>query len=163
MALVFIISLVVVFIDQLTKFLVRDALYYGESIPVIDGFFNLVYVRNSGAAWGMFGDRTHFLIIFAIIVAILMLVFRNKIFGEIKAKNVIMGLLLGGIIGNLIDRIRFTWVTDFLDFEFGTYHFPSFNVADMAICIAMGIYLFASWFSDKKSKNAEEKTDATNE
>lgn len=154
MALVFAIGLVVLVLDQLSKFLVRGALYYGESVPVLDGFFNLVYVRNTGAAWGMFGDRTHLLILLALVIAVLVVVFRKQMFGMLKGRDWIMGLLIGGILGNLIDRIRFGWVTDFLDFHIGSHHFPSFNVADSAICIAMALYLFMSYLSDRAEKQA---------
>lgn len=155
MALVFAVGLVVLVLDQLSKFWVREALYYGQSVPVIDGFFNLVYVRNTGAAWGMFGDRTHVLILLAVVIAVLVVVFRKQMFGTIKCRHWIMGLLIGGILGNLIDRIRFGWVTDFLDFQFGTYHWPSFNVADSAICIAMGLYLVMSYLAERVEKQAQ--------
>jgi signal peptidase II len=59
--------------------------------------------------------------------------------------------MVGGIVGNLIDRIRFGWVTDFLDFQFGTYHYPSFNVADSAICIAVGLYILTNLFQKKEA------------
>lgn len=142
-------------LDQLSKFYVREALYYGQSVPVIDGFFDIVYVRNTGAAWGMFGDRTHVLIILAAVIAVLVVIFRKHIFGAIKGRNWIMGLLIGGIFGNLIDRIRFGWVTDFLDFHIAGHHYPSFNVADSAICTAMGLYLLMSYLADREEKRAK--------
>jgi signal peptidase II len=150
--LIFIIGLVVVVLDQVSKFWVRSSLYYGESIPVIDGFFNLVYVRNPGAAWGMFGDHTPVLIVLAAVIAVLVIVFRNQLFGAIQHRNWVLGLLLGGIFGNLIDRIRFRWVTDFLDFHIGPHHWPSFNVADSAICLAMALYLVMSYLHDRAEK-----------
>ena len=64
--------------------------------------------------------------------------------------------MVGGIAGNLIDRIRFGWVTDFLDFQFGTYHYPSFNVADSAICIAVGLYILTNIFSPKEKEQGAE-------
>lgn len=155
MTIVFVIGLVVLLLDQLSKFWVRESLYYGQSIPVIDGFFNWVYVRNPGAAWGMFGDHTPVLIIVALVIMVLVIVFRKQMFGTLKYQNVILGLLVGGIVGNLVDRIRFRWVTDFLDFHIGPHHFPSFNIADSAICIAMGLYLLTSWQHERAEKAAE--------
>ena len=155
MTIVFVIGLVVLVLDQLSKFWVRESLYYGQSIPLIDGFFNLVYVRNPGAAWGMFGNHTPVLIILAFVIMVLVIVFRKQMFGAIKCRNVVLGLLIGGILGNLIDRIRFSWVTDFLDFHIGPHHFPSFNVADSSICIAMGLYLVMSWLHERAEKAAE--------
>ena len=74
-----------------------------------------------------------------------------------RLKQVVFGLLMGGIAGNLADRIRFGWVTDFLDFQFGSYHFPSFNIADAAICIAVFLYLY----SDLKARSQQQVHDAT--
>lgn len=143
--LVLTLGLIIVLLDQLTKLWVRSALVCGgEPHPVIPGFFNLVFVRNPGAAWGMFGGQQVFLIALSFIILILLIIFRKRVLNPTFDHRVAFGLMIGGILGNLIDRIRVGWVTDFLDFEFGTYHFPSFNVADSAICVAVGLYMLSS-------------------
>lgn len=152
--LILLIGLAILFLDQLTKQAVRANLVYGESIPVIDGFFNLVYVRNDGAAWNILSGHGIILILISFSVMVALYIYRRQIIEGRKRNEVLLGLLFGGIAGNLIDRIRFGWVTDFLDFEFGTYHYPSFNVADSAICIVFAVYLVFS-FLDKKKEDGD--------
>lgn len=147
--LLFFISFVVLLLDQLTKQAVRSHLVYGESRPVIDGFFNLVYVRNDGAAWNLLSGHSLILILISVGVLLFLFFYRHSFLTKGRFDQIILGLMMGGIAGNLIGRIRFGWVTDFLDFEFGTYHYPSFNVADSAICVAVGIYIISQYFQKK--------------
>lgn len=153
--LVLILGLIVVLLDQLTKLWVRASLIYGgEPQTVIPGLFNLVYVRNEGAAWGMFGGQMPILIILSIVVLILLAVYHRKVLNPTFDHRIALGLMVGGICGNLIDRIRVGYVTDFLDFYVGPYHWPSFNVADSAICIAVGLYMLSSlWHTSHPLKN----------
>ncbi|HEY5653975.1 MAG TPA: signal peptidase II [Pontiella sp.] len=146
------IGLAVLFLDQLTKQAVRSNFVYGESRPIIDGFFNLVYVRNDGAAWNILSGHGLVLILISLSVLILLIVYRRSFLGDSFFHRVLLGLMIGGIAGNLIDRIRFGWVTDFLDFEFGSYHYPSFNIADSAICIAVVLYVISNLVQEKKRK-----------
>jgi signal peptidase II len=154
--LVLLLGLVVLILDQLTKQGIRASFTYGESVPVIDGFFNLVYVRNDGAAWNILSGHGIILVLISIAVLVLLLVYRRSFLQEQFSHRILLGLMVGGILGNLIDRIRFGWVTDFLDFQFGSYHYPSFNVADSAICIAVTLYIITNMLSDReKKKHAE--------
>ncbi len=154
--LVLLIGLAILFLDQLTKQAVRANFIYGESLPVIDGFFNLVYVRNDGAAWNILSGHGIILILISIAVLVLLLVYRRSFLQEQFSHEILLGLMIGGIAGNLIDRIRFGWVTDFLDFQFGSYHYPSFNVADSAICIAVVLYVLTNMRAhDGKSQKPE--------
>ena len=150
------IALIIVLIDQLTKIAIRSELVVGESHPVISGLFNIVYVENRGAAWGIFSGQVLPLALFGLIVLMLMLVFRKKIFEDLPAQEWVIGLLAGGIVGNVIDRIWLGCVTDFLDFHWHeVYHYPSFNIADSAICIAMALYFFSSLRHDARKKKNE--------
>lgn len=153
--LVLILALVIVWMDQLTKLWVRASFVYGgEPQTVIPGFFNLVYVRNEGAAWGMFGGQMPVLILLSVVVLILLAVYRRKVLNPTLDHRIALGLMVGGTCGNLIDRIRAGWVTDFLDFHLCGYHWPSFNVADSAICIAVGLYMLSSlWHKSHPLKN----------
>ena len=148
--LVLLLGLAVLVIDQLTKQDVRAHLVYLESHSIIDGFFNLVYVRNDGAAWNILSGHGIVLILISVSVLVLLFVYRRSFLKEQVSHRVLLGLLIGGIAGNLVDRIRFGWVTDFLDFQFGSYHYPSFNVADSAICIAIGLYILTNLFQKKE-------------
>ena len=158
--LALILGLIVVVLDQFTKLWVRETFIYGgEPQVMIPGFFNLVYVRNPGAAWGMLGGQQAILILLSIVVLILLAVFHRRFLNPTLDHRIALGLMIGGILGNLIDRIKLGWVTDFLDFQFGTYHWPSFNVADSAICIAVGIYLLSAlWHSSHPLKNSVDES-----
>ena len=154
--LVLLIGLFILCLDQLTKQAVRVNLVYGESRPVIDGFFNLVYVRNDGAAWNILSGHGIILILISLSVLVLLFIYRRSFLQAHLSHKVVLGLPIGGIAGNLADRIRFGWVTDFLDFQFGSYHYPSFNVADSAICIAIVLYLISNLFQKKEAGTTNE-------
>lgn len=155
--LVLLIGLAILFLDQLTKQAIRASFVYGDSRPIIDGFFNLVYVRNDGAAWNILSGHGIVLILVSFAVLVGLVVYRRHFLEELLLHKVLLGLMIGGIAGNLIDRIRFGWVTDFLDFQFGSYHYPSFNVADSAICIAVGLYIVTNLLHEKKKRGAGDR------
>ncbi len=138
-------ALLITISDQWTKHVVRADFYYGESRPVIDGFFHLTYVRNTGAAWGMLGGYTHVLTALSVVLLIAMVVYRRSFLNDTWPHRLALGLLVGGIVGNLMDRVRQGWVTDFFDFFIGSWHWPCFNIADAAICVAVGIYMITAF------------------
>jgi signal peptidase II len=143
---VFLVALAVAFADQLTKQVIRYTFYLGESRPIIDGFFHLTYVRNTGAAWGMFRDHGEVLIVVSVMMLGLMVLFRRSFLTGAWEHRMAFGLLVGGIVGNLMDRIRLQAVTDFLDFQVGGFVWPTFNIADSAICIGVGVYVLSSFW-----------------
>ncbi len=157
--LVILLGLAILLLDQITKQAIRANFAYGESRPVIEGFFNLVYVRNDGAAWNVLSGQSLVLILISVAVLVLLVVYRRSFLQETLPHRVMLGLMLGGIVGNLVDRIRFGWVTDFLDFEFGTYHYPSFNVADSAICIAVALYIITNLLGKERGTGSGEQED----
>ena len=138
--LVLIISICIVALDQITKLAIRDAFMLGQEKVIIPGLFSLRFVRNTGAAWGVFQGGTHWLVLFSFVMLGVLLVFRKHFFRPDLGSRLAMGLILGGILGNLIDRVHLSFVVDFLDFYIGSHHFPSFNVADSAICVGVGLY-----------------------
>ena len=166
--LVLILGLAITILDQVTKYVVRVTFAVGESRPVIEGFFDLTYVRNTGAAWGILGGQNASLTILSVIMLAAILIFRRSFLSDTWEHRVALGLMVGGIMGNLMDRLRLGWVTDFLDFHCMGYHWPSFNVADAAICVGVGIYILsAMWLvghplheSRLKSGSTGEKTDS---
>lgn len=147
-------SFLVILIDQVIKLLVTNNITYLKSITIIPDFFYLTHVHNEGAAWSMFSGNTIFLILIAVMVLFFIYYFllRGKKF-DMK-DTIIYSLLIGGIIGNLIDRIVFKYVIDYLDFIFGSYSFPVFNFADICIVLSVIILLFYSFKEElcKKSK-----------
>ncbi len=139
----------VVIVDQLTKSWLSSFLRLYEVKEIIPGFFNLVHVTNSGAAFSMFANinspwRHYFFLVMGG-VAVAGLTFACW---RMRKKHWLycfaLGLIGGGAVGNLIDRVRFGSVIDFLDFFVGRYHWPSFNIADSAICIGAGLFLIIS-------------------
>jgi len=139
-------ALAVVLLDQLSKFAILHSLRVYESIPVLNGFFNLVHIRNRGMAFGIMNrqdvDLPFYFLLAATIGAIILLVFWFFRLKQGPSRMILgLSLILGGAIGNLIDRLRFGEVIDFLDFYVGPYHWPAFNVADSAITV--GTFLVA--------------------
>ncbi|NLB56223.1 MAG: signal peptidase II [Lentisphaerae bacterium] len=153
--LTIIIALVICSLDQWTKLLVRSSFALHQSLEVIPGFFNLTYVRNPGAVWGILKGWSIILILISFIAIFLFVSFYRSIVKLNKYYRIALGLMLGGIIGNLIDRIRLGWVTDFLDFHLAGWHWPAFNIADSAICIGAFLYVILSFFADKKADRLE--------
>lgn len=141
-------SVLIVISDQWVKELVRGRFSLHETLPVIPGFFNMVYVRNTGAAWGMLGGMNLLLIAFSFVMLVLLVVFRKSFLSDTGAHRFALGCMAGGIVGNLLDRVRLGYVTDFLDFYIGPHHWPSFNIADSAICIGVGIYIITTTWAE---------------
>ncbi|MBE7538518.1 MAG: signal peptidase II [Opitutaceae bacterium] len=136
-------------LDQVTKVWINNRLPLGtygppDAITVIDGFFNLVHVGNTGAAWSMFTGRSLLLACFALAALAAIYFWRHTLSLKALPVQLSFGLLCGGIAGNLVDRIIHKHVIDFLDFHFGGYIYPTFNVADSGICIGVAIYLIWS-------------------
>lgn len=146
--LVLVLGILIALADQIVKNWVRFRFYLGESVPVIPGFFELTYVRNTGAAWGLFDGSNVALALFSLVVLILLIVFRRHFVGPFVWQRIALGLMAGGILGNLFDRLRLGYVVDFLHFYRGNYHFPSFNIADAAICTGVFLYLITSFRSE---------------
>ncbi len=136
--------ILLVIFDQATKWAVRTGFALHESRSVIPGFFSLTYVQNRGAAWGILSGWGWILVTLAIVMLVVLVCYRVKIFGDGILGRVSFVLLVGGIIGNLIDRAVLGYVVDFLDFYVEQSHFPAFNVADSCICVGVGLYMISS-------------------
>jgi signal peptidase II len=143
--LVLLLSFAIALLDQVTKYQVCLRFYPGESLPVIPGFFNLAYVRNTGAAWGMLGGLNGWLAAFSVVILLGIIFFRRSFLSDVLIHRLALGLMIGGILGNLVDRLRLQYVVDFLDFYWDVHHFPAFNVADAAICVGVGLYVLSSF------------------
>ncbi len=142
----------IVLVDQVVKAIVLKAMPLYQSIPVIPGFFNITHIHNPGGAFGFLaGNNSHWRFVLftcASTVAIgLIFYFYAKLppgFAWLRAG---LALIFGGAVGNLIDRLRFKEVVDFLDFYLGTWHWPAFNVADSAIVIGILIFIYHILFN----------------
>lgn len=146
-------------IDQMTKAWAARSLRFGGEWPVIRNFLNFSYAQNAGVAFSMFdqqGDPGRWgLSIVAVVAGVLVLYFfwrtprsDDRILGS-------LALLLAGIGGNVADRLRLGFVIDFIDVQFGSWHYPTFNVADAAICIGAGLLIVDVFLSKRKEARAE--------
>ncbi len=149
--------LVIVVVDQASKIYVFNHFYLGESVPVIDGFFNLTYVKNPGAAFGFGGSFSNWIryTLFLALPVVACIWLAYLLFKSVTGPLIMTyayALILGGAIGNLIDRFRLDYVVDFFDFYIGKHHFATFNVADSAISIAAGLIIL-DFFLQKKRDN----------
>ena len=136
--------------DQLTKHLAVAQLKPIGSRVVVPGFFSLSYVENRGAAWGMLAGQQFFLIAFSCLTLGFLVWKRKQLFHSLWGSTATLTLLIGGVIGNLIDRIRLNYVVDFLDFYWGSTHFPAFNIADSAICCGVFLFIATQWHHDSQ-------------
>lgn len=133
-------ALLVLALDQMTKLAVIRALRPYDAIPVIPGFFNLVHVRNPGIAFGLLsqlGTAWSALLLSALTTAavILLILWFGRLREDDHRTAFGLSLIIGGAVGNLIDRVRLGEVVDFLDFYIGSFHWPAFNVADSAVTV----------------------------
>lgn len=149
------ISLVTLVLDQLTKIAVREKMVLWTSEVIIPGFFNLVHVVNKGAAFGFLNRaditwQRNFFIIVTMIAMLTIGVLLKSVEKRDTFQIAGLGFILGGAVGNLIDRILYHQVTDFLDVYYGTHHWPAFNVADIAICIG-AFAMIISFYRNKQS------------
>jgi len=165
------VGLLVLVIDQATKAVIRNTLPFGtyfldgatvEPVAVIEGTFYLVHIGNHGAAWGILGGKSLLLAALALVVLIWIYIQRKAIGLQRNALQIYFGFLVGGILGNFVDRIRLRYVTDFLDVHLPTipligfpgYRWPAFNFADSFIFTGVSLYLIHTFFFEDSGKAA---------
>ncbi|MEJ6950915.1 signal peptidase II [Natronospora cellulosivora (SeqCode)] len=138
--MVYLIAFIIIVFDQITKVMVVNSFSLGESRAIINNIFHLTFVKNTGAAFGILAGYRYFFIVITVVVVIALIVFRNM-----SKKNIFLdiaiSLTIGGAIANLIDRIRYGYVIDFLDFRI----WPVFNIADSAIVVGMFVLIYYIW------------------
>ena len=144
-----IVVFVVVMLDQITKYMIVSNMTEGMSIPIINQVFHLTFVLNPGAAFGMLEHNREFFIIMAIAVLMFVVYMRKKILEEPLTVQIGIALFVGGALGNLIDRMKTGLVVDFFDFRI----WPVFNVADIAICLGVGVMIWSIIREELKSRN----------
>ncbi|TLY18334.1 MAG: signal peptidase II [Nitrospirae bacterium] len=151
------VSAATILLDQATKLQIMQTMRLHESIPVIPNFFSITYIRNPGAAFGILASSSNgFRLLFFGFASLFALVLLGTIFFRLRHDDWVGQLsiagIFGGAIGNLLDRVRFGEVIDFLDFYIDAYHWPAFNVADAAISV--GVCFLIAHFMFEKQKEA---------
>jgi len=146
----------IIVVDQATKLAVMESMRLHESIPIVQDFFSLTYIRNPGAAFGLLaGSSNAFRMVFFGITSLVALALLGTILFRLPEKDWLGQLsiagILGGAVGNLIDRLRYGEVIDFLDVHVKSYHWPAFNVADSAISVGV-VFLIIHFAFEKKDE-----------
>jgi len=134
-------------LDRWTKSWIQNQFDVNASVPLIDGFFNITYVRNTGVAFGIFSSisspaKSLLLSVFTAFAAVVVITYSVRSPARNRVLQGALALILGGALGNLYDRLAYGYVVDFLEFYLGPYHWPSFNVADSAISIGVVLLAF---------------------
>ncbi len=134
----YLITLILLSVDQFSKYIIRQKMSLAESIPIIKSVFHITYVENRGIAFGLFPQGSSLFIVISLVIILGIIFFeRKKVIKSLK-ERFCLGLILGGALGNLIDRLRFGFVIDFLDFRI----WPVFNLADSGVCIGGILMVF---------------------
>ena len=159
MTILTVVTITIVALDQLTKSYIAQSMYLHQSIPIIPGYFNLTYIRNPGAAFGILASSSSgFRMIFFVVTSLFALGLLATIFHRLHPEDwwgqLTVTSIFSGAIGNLIDRLQFGEVIDFLDFHVSGYHWPAFNVADTAISLGV-ISLFLLFAFEKRRSKPE--------
>lgn len=157
---IFQIAIIILALDQISKVLINSFLKLGESIALIPSFFNLTLCYNEGAAWGLFANNK-IVIALGSLVAVVMIYHFIFCFKKNTRNNIAFGLVIGGMAGNLIDRVFFGYVRDFLDFYIFNYDFPVFNIADTAIVIGIILLIYAVIKGEDLSENSSNRRKKT--
>jgi signal peptidase II len=159
----FLAALLIVVLDRVSKWVVERSIALHDNLVVIPGFFHITHVQNRGAAFGLFDDsptewKIATLILFSVVamVIVTVLLWRNSHVMSVTGMG--LAIVLGGAVGNLWDRLVAGHVTDFLDFNVGTYHWPAFNVADSAIVIGAVLLMADIIFAKHPHENETKKS-----
>lgn len=143
-------SIIILIIDQITKLIIVNFILPNQSIKVFS-FLNIVNVRNTGAAFGLFQSLGNSIFIIISLIAILIIFFMII---RSKDDTFALSLILGGAMGNLTDRLRLGYVVDFIDFHIRNYHWPAFNIADSVLTIGISLlFVKLVWGIKKEGKN----------
>jgi len=134
---IYLFAFVLLLVDQISKFVIVQVLDFQESISIIPSFFDLYYVQNEGGAWGLFSSATWLITFVSFVFLLLFHQYLSHKRSIDRLSFFAYSLLLGGILGNLLDRVIYQYVIDFLSFHFGSYAFPVFNLADIFIVMGM--------------------------
>jgi len=148
----YVIALFVIAIDQISKWLIVKNMELGTSIPIIDNVLYITSHRNRGAAWGILENKMWFFYIITVVFVVFIVIYMQKYAKTDKLLGISLGLILGGAIGNFIDRVFRQEVVDFIHVYIFSYNYPVFNIADSALCIGVVLIIIQTLLEGKKAK-----------
>lgn len=146
-------------VDQATKLYIHATMKLYQSVPVVDGLFNITYLRNRGAAFSFLSDaswRLPFFIVVTLVACCVIVAVMVKLRQDQTLAQVALAMIFSGAVGNLIDRVRIGEVIDFLDVYWKSYHWPAFNVADSLICVGVGLMVIDMFREERRQKMQEQ-------
>ncbi|MEI3618295.1 lipoprotein signal peptidase LspA [Bacillus thuringiensis] len=148
----YVIALFVIAIDQISKWLIVKNMELGTSISIIDNVLYITSHRNRGAAWGILENKMWFFYIITVVFVVFIVFYMKKYAKTDKLLGISLGLILGGAIGNFIDRVFRQEVVDFIHVYIFSYNYPVFNIADSALCIGVVLIIIQTLLEGKKAK-----------
>ncbi|MBK0072721.1 MULTISPECIES: lipoprotein signal peptidase LspA [Bacillus] len=148
----YVITLFVIAIDQISKWLIVKNMELGTSIPIIDNVLYITSHRNRGAAWGILENKMWFFYIITVVFVVFIVFYMKKYAKTDKLLGISLSLILGGAIGNFIDRVFRQEVVDFIHVYIFSYNYPVFNIADSALCIGVVLIIIQTLLEGKKAK-----------
>ena len=148
----YVIALFGIAIDQISKWLIVKNMELGTSIPIIDNVLYITSHRNRGAAWGILENKMWFFYIITVVFVVFIVIYMQKYAKTDKLLGISLGLILGGAIGNFIDRVFRQEVVDFIHVYIFSYNYPVFNIADSALCIGVVLIIIQTLLEGKKTK-----------
>lgn len=148
----YVIALFVIAIDQISKWLIVKNMELGTSIPIIDNVLYITSHRNRGAAWGILENKMWFFYIITVVFVVFIVFYMKKYTKTDRLLGISLGLILGGAIGNFIDRVFRQEVVDFIHVYIFSYNYPVFNIADSALCIGVVLIIIQTLLEGKKAK-----------
>ena len=150
-------TIIFLVVDIISKILISNLMSVGQSFQIVRNFFNITYVRNAGAAWSILSGKTWLLIIVSLIIISLIVFYIYKNKPKSNIEKISYSMILGGAIGNLLDRIIYGYVVDFLDFNIFGYDYPIFNLADTFICVSVGLLIIEFIRGDLSGNSVKDK------
>ncbi|EMT46972.1 signal peptidase II [Anoxybacillus flavithermus] len=157
----YLLAFVVILFDQWTKWLVVRYMELGESIPIIENVLYMTSHRNRGAAWGMLQGQFWLFYIITVVVVVGIVIYIQRLQPTQRLFGVALGLMLGGALGNFIDRVFRKEVVDFIHAYIFDYSFPIFNVADAALTIGVALMFIYTWIEEKQRKGMSDGANST--
>jgi signal peptidase II len=157
--ILWLVAILAVLTDQISKMLVESRMVLGQSIPVMGGFFRLTFIKNAGGAFGIFFGGGWFYLAASIVAAAMIFFYLRRLPAEQILPRFSLALILGGALGNLVDRLRVGVVTDFLDFGIGRLRWPVFNLADAFVTVGVVLFFLSMIPTRKESSDHTAQTD----